>query len=161
MWARNGDVFGQSRLYSRVATRTYRTEPAITRHFLYLLVKKGIIPAMSGVPDGRNREGNTSITAKIGLFWRFKGTMTSYRSFRAAGPYKGTRALAARAFSSARSSGAIGLTFKQTILSASLIVDLRSSELRIIDINVRFLEGSDNKNLLIYQALLPKKMASS
>src|SRR5262249_4622450 len=59
-------------------TRTYRTEPAIPRHLLSLFVKKGITPALSDVSDGRNREGNTSITAKIDLFWRFKGTMTSY-----------------------------------------------------------------------------------
>jgi hypothetical protein len=66
--------------------RTYRTEPAITRHLFYLLVKKGIISVLSGVRDGRNREGNTPLTVKIDLFRRFKGTMTSYLSFRAVGP---------------------------------------------------------------------------
>jgi hypothetical protein len=65
---------------------TYSTEAAIPPHVLYLLVRKGVAPALSGVPDGRNYEGNTSITAKIDLFWRFKGTMTSDLSFRAAGP---------------------------------------------------------------------------
>jgi NAD(P)-dependent dehydrogenase (short-subunit alcohol dehydrogenase family) len=65
---------------------TDSTEAAIPPHILYLLVRKGITPALSGVPDGRNHEGNTSITARIDLFWQFKGTMTSYRSFRAAGP---------------------------------------------------------------------------
>ena len=66
--------------------RTYRTEPAITRHVLYLLVGKGMTPALSGVPDARNGKENTSPTATIDLFWRFNGTMTSYRSLRAAGP---------------------------------------------------------------------------
>jgi hypothetical protein len=70
-------------------TRTYSTERAITRHVLYLLVKKGITPALSGRPDGRSREGNTSLTARFDLFWRFKGTMTSDLSFRAAGPRSG------------------------------------------------------------------------
>jgi hypothetical protein len=69
-----------------MSTRTYRTEPAIPRHLLSLLVRKGVAPALSGVPDDRNREGNTFITAKIDLFWRFKGPMTAYLSFRAAGP---------------------------------------------------------------------------
>jgi hypothetical protein len=53
---------------------------------LYLLVSKGIAPPLSGAPDGKNRKANTSITAKIDLFYRFKGTMTSDLSFRAAGP---------------------------------------------------------------------------
>jgi hypothetical protein len=48
--------------------RTYGREPAITRHLLYLLVRKGITPALSGMPDGRNCKGNTSITARIDLF---------------------------------------------------------------------------------------------
>jgi hypothetical protein len=52
----------------------------------YLLVREGITPALSGAPDDRNREGNTSITARIALFSRFEGTMTSDLSFRAAGP---------------------------------------------------------------------------
>jgi hypothetical protein len=68
--------------------RTYRTEPAIPRHLLYLFVKKGIIPALSDVSDARNRERNTSITSKSDLFWQFKGTMTSYLNFRAVGPTK-------------------------------------------------------------------------
>jgi hypothetical protein len=54
---------------------------------LYLLVRKGITPALSGVPDDSSREANTSMTARIDLFWRFKGTMTSHLSFRATGPY--------------------------------------------------------------------------
>jgi hypothetical protein len=65
---------------------TYRTEPAITHHLLYLLVRKGVIPALSGVRDGGNREENAAVSVRIDLFWHFKGTMTSYLSFRAAGP---------------------------------------------------------------------------
>jgi hypothetical protein len=71
---------------------TYRTEPAITRLLLYLLVRKGVAPALSGVPDGRNRKGNTSIIARIDLFERFKGTIASDLSVRAAGPsWRGDR----------------------------------------------------------------------
>jgi hypothetical protein len=44
-------------------------------------------------PPHRNREANTSITARIDLFWHFKGTMTSYLSFRAAGPSSGINSL--------------------------------------------------------------------
>src|SRR5215216_786101 len=69
------------RLRQKRWRRTYRTVPAITRHLLYLLVRKGMTPALSGVPDTKNRKGDTSITARIDLFWRFKGVMTSYRSF--------------------------------------------------------------------------------
>jgi len=65
---------------------TYRTESAITRHLLYVLVRKGLMPVLSGVPDGRNCEGNMLISPRIDLFWHFKGTMTSYLSFRAVGP---------------------------------------------------------------------------
>jgi hypothetical protein len=48
--------------------RTYRTEPAITRHLRYLLVRKGVTPALSGVRDGRNREGNAPVIGRIDLF---------------------------------------------------------------------------------------------
>jgi hypothetical protein len=47
---------------------TYRTEPAITRNFRYRLVRKAVTPALSGIRDGRNREGNTPIIGRIDLF---------------------------------------------------------------------------------------------
>jgi hypothetical protein len=47
---------------------THSTERAIARYLLYLLARKGILPALSSLPDGRNREGNTSISAKADLF---------------------------------------------------------------------------------------------
>jgi hypothetical protein len=74
----------------RLSDSTYRTEPALTRHLLYLLVRKRVTPALSGVPDGGNPEGNTLITARSDLLWRFKGTITSSLSFRATGPYSPT-----------------------------------------------------------------------
>jgi hypothetical protein len=46
---------------------TYRTEPAITRPLLSLLVRKGMTPMLSGMPHGRNGEGDASITAKVDL----------------------------------------------------------------------------------------------
>jgi hypothetical protein len=66
--------------------RTYRTEPAITCRLLDLLVRKGVTPALSGVHDGRNRQGHAPIMGRIDLLWRFKSTMTPYLNFRAAGP---------------------------------------------------------------------------
>jgi hypothetical protein len=57
-----------------VPTWTDRTESAITPHVLYLLVRKGVTPALSGMPGSRNREGHTPIIARIDLFGCFKGT---------------------------------------------------------------------------------------
>src|SRR5215510_560953 len=84
-------------LSSTVSWRTYRTEPVITRHLLYLLVREGITPALSGALDDRNGEGNPSITARIALCSHSEGTMTSNLSFRAAGPNVGTKRRCSRA----------------------------------------------------------------
>jgi hypothetical protein len=42
-----------------------RTEPAITRHVLYLLARKGVTPALSGGPGSGNREGKYAYNRRI------------------------------------------------------------------------------------------------
>jgi hypothetical protein len=61
-------VLDMIRVRREMPTGTYGREAVIPPHILYLLVTKGVTPALLDVCAGRKREVNVPTIAKIDLF---------------------------------------------------------------------------------------------